>query len=546
MKKRLVALLLALTTMTTMFVGCAKDDKAADGDGEQVLTVGLPQTTSVTDWYDNAFTKYLEEKIGAKLEFVFFSTNAESMNKQLNLMVSAEEELPDVLWGFQGVDKDEMNLLGEDGFLVDLTDLIDEYAPNYKAGLKELSKEEQARIKKQGTNLGDGAFYGMPTIGTGITDDNVNTMTYINKAWLDKVGKAVPTTVDELYDVLKAFKTQDPNGNGRNDEIPLCGSTTGLATSGTTTSYLMNAFVYTNRSNTKGYQLNVTDGKIWSPVATDEWRQGVAYLNKLVSEGLMSDLSFSLGSQGEFVSAVIGDGTAAKIGVFSAHPAVFLSSETALLSEYVVLPALADATGKGGYAVRALNALNFGGYITANCENTELAMKFFDCFYEDDTYLAMRFGEEGVDWKRSEGTAFNGAEAIVDVINAQAYFKGNRTWCKLCLGFLYRNGGLQILNEAKEGIDGEYDRLLKESIDDLNKSKVVNEDISNAVLNDKERDVDTKYWAAYSDCANKFLAECAVGEKNINDDKVWNEYLSQLETYGMSELIKVYQSAYDR
>ena len=48
---------------------------------------------------------------------------------------------------------------------------------------------------------------------------------FINKAWLDRLGLEMPTTVDEWYEVLKAFKEQDANGNGDpNDEIPLTGS----------------------------------------------------------------------------------------------------------------------------------------------------------------------------------------------------------------------------------------------------------------------------------------------------------------------------------
>ena len=51
----------------------------------------------------------------------------------------------------------------------------------------------------------------------------------INKVWLDKLGLAIPTTIQELKDVLIAFKTQDPNGNGIADEIP--SPTTGISTS---------------------------------------------------------------------------------------------------------------------------------------------------------------------------------------------------------------------------------------------------------------------------------------------------------------------------
>jgi putative aldouronate transport system substrate-binding protein len=46
---------------------------------------------------------------------------------------------------------------------------------------------------------------------------------YINQAWLDAVGKEIPTTVEELTDVLIAFRDGDPNGNGVADEFPMSG-----------------------------------------------------------------------------------------------------------------------------------------------------------------------------------------------------------------------------------------------------------------------------------------------------------------------------------
>ena len=43
----------------------------------------------------------------------------------------------------------------------------------------------------------------------------------INKKWLDNLGLEEPKNLDELYNVLKAFKEQDANGNGdTDDEIP--------------------------------------------------------------------------------------------------------------------------------------------------------------------------------------------------------------------------------------------------------------------------------------------------------------------------------------
>jgi putative aldouronate transport system substrate-binding protein len=53
-------------------------------------------------------------------------------------------------------------------------------------------------------------------------DDDGDAMFFMNKKWVDQVGKQIPTTTEELYDVLKAFKENDVNGNGnKDDEIPL-------------------------------------------------------------------------------------------------------------------------------------------------------------------------------------------------------------------------------------------------------------------------------------------------------------------------------------
>src|SRR5690606_23750198 len=43
---------------------------------------------------------------------------------------------------------------------------------------------------------------------------------YIREDWLQKLGLDYPTTSDEYLDVLRAFRDNDLNGNGQNDEIP--------------------------------------------------------------------------------------------------------------------------------------------------------------------------------------------------------------------------------------------------------------------------------------------------------------------------------------
>jgi len=58
-----------------------------------------------------------------------------------------------------------------------------------------------------------GKIYGLPKdAGSGV-------VAYIRKDWLDKLGLKTPTTWDELYAVMQAFTTKDPDGNGQNDTL---------------------------------------------------------------------------------------------------------------------------------------------------------------------------------------------------------------------------------------------------------------------------------------------------------------------------------------
>ena len=94
--------------------------------------------------------------------------------------------------------------------------------------------------------------------------------------------------VDELYEVLKKFATEDHNGNGKADEIPLVGIDVNYRSD--VVVFLVNAFVYCNDTNV----FDVTDGKVWVPYTTDEYRQALIYLNKLYSEGLLSPLFYTI------------------------------------------------------------------------------------------------------------------------------------------------------------------------------------------------------------------------------------------------------------
>ncbi len=101
----------------------------------------------------------------------------------------------------------------------------------------------------------------------------------INQNWLDILGLAEPTTIDELYTVLKLFSENDPDGNGKKDDYGL----TGYIYDNTLGSLAWVEHVFTGAVSR--YELK--DGKLIDYVLSTDTRDALLWLNKLYTEGLL-------------------------------------------------------------------------------------------------------------------------------------------------------------------------------------------------------------------------------------------------------------------
>jgi len=537
--KRVISMLLVLTMVLGLFTACGKKETTSDSDamGEKVtLSLGIPQSSNVTDYENNALTRYLEESLNINIEFVYFASSAADNVQQLALMASGNEEFPDVLLGFD-LDHYTIKEYGQDGYFMDLTDLIDKHGKYYKEQYDKLDKEMQELIQDKGTDDVTGGFYGMPT--TCITlPDNLQSMMYINHEWLKAVGKEMPTTIDELYDVLKAFKTQDPNKNGQDDEIPL------LAKAGNDrdiSCYFINAFTYYDSYN----PFNSNDGKVWSAMSSDEYRQSLIYMNKLCKEELLSDMCYTFAAKSEFVTLITPADNVAKVGVWCGHPAVWTDARTEILNQYSAMPLLEDVTGKGGYTVVRPNALQWTGYITKDCENTEAAMKLLDFFYKDETVTRARHGEKDVDWVEEPGKSELGGDTSIKVLNANAFFTGNSTWCMNGCSFMNEQNYIAVGTDG-EGRQAEVSRLVRESWELVKSAKQPKEIVHSLTYNDEEFATRDEYAGMHSSYIVEQRGLFVTGELDPNSDADWNNYLTNLEKLGHSKLVDVAQSSYSR
>ncbi|MFX3635898.1 MAG: extracellular solute-binding protein [Candidatus Pristimantibacillus sp.] len=151
----------------------------------------------------NVIWKEFEKRTNTKLDITWLSPS--TSEEKINVML-ASGDLPEVTF-VETLVNPQLQKMVEQGVFWDLTPFIKDY-PNLSAPQLDLAWSDSS-IK--GKNYVIPRYY--PSYGGGA-------FPLLRKDWMDKLGVKTPTTLDQLYDVLKAFKEGDPNGNGLADEIP--------------------------------------------------------------------------------------------------------------------------------------------------------------------------------------------------------------------------------------------------------------------------------------------------------------------------------------
>ena len=227
MKMKKTAALLLAASLALCAAGCgSKKGEGADAakdygfhetgypvvDKPITLKAAVKKNPLHGNWEDMYWYQYAKEKTGIDMEFDYI--DKQSWEQKLQLMF-ASNELPDVIiGGYFGISKIDEISYGSEGFLLPLNDLIDKYAPDIKKTLEDYPKA------KNNITAPDGNIYTLPKIA--FSRDNVKRV-WINHEWLKKLGLEKPKTVEEMRNVLYAFRDKDPDGNGKNDTYPVSG-----------------------------------------------------------------------------------------------------------------------------------------------------------------------------------------------------------------------------------------------------------------------------------------------------------------------------------
>lgn len=172
------------------------------------VMAGFDGEDSRHDWNTNQFFQRMEARTGLTFTFQQYTHYAD-WQKAKEAMFSGGE-LPDVLFK-AALTTEELIRYTDGGQLIDLKPLLAENAPNLWALLQD-NPEWLSAI-----TLPSGKIGALPSIQRNAVQNAV----WINEEWLNKLGLSMPSDWEELTQVLTAFRDRDPNGNGKQDEIPL-------------------------------------------------------------------------------------------------------------------------------------------------------------------------------------------------------------------------------------------------------------------------------------------------------------------------------------
>ncbi len=161
---------------------------------EEKLVVAIQTNSFITDYEDNYFTHYMEDKLGIDIEFYLLPTSSDEVKTKISLMASSGEDLPDVLLVDGCLSTESILQYGSSGVFLSLNEYLgdSEKMPNYNK-----IPEEDKVIMEAAQTMADGNMYSLSKYEP-MTWNATPYRNFINRAWLDKLGLEVPKTTDEL------------------------------------------------------------------------------------------------------------------------------------------------------------------------------------------------------------------------------------------------------------------------------------------------------------------------------------------------------------
>ncbi len=467
----------------------------------------------------------LQKMTNIKIDFIHPTLNEQ--DTAFNLLL-ARSPLPDLIeYNYKGYPGGVRQAI-EDGIIMDVSDLIPIYMPNF---CKYLDSMPEIRTM---FGLPDGSYGYFPFIRDPSVS-LVNAGLIIREDLLAETGLEKPTTIDELHEVLLALKEKT------NVKYPMLISDTTQSRS---------IFSSQGRILTGAWDIILDyfrdNGTVKYGPYELAYRDMLETLSAWYQEGLLET---------EFTA--INSSTLLESGIFGGDWAVFtqnigpmekMTSEGKKINPAFAVGGVAPLTLEKGGTNRMLSAMAsleelangiYGLAISSSCDPAKIPalLAFIDYGYSDEGSRLYSIGEEGTCWTRDE----NGNLQFTDLmINNPAGVAKTDYWYRYCRG----NDGGPFVLKSKEFANLYWSLPMQQNATELWTSQmdayvqnpwqlkgVLAPEVSTSIA-EKQVDIDTYVHEMFV----KFL----TGKESLDQ---FDKYREQLEKMGIKEILAAYQEA---
>jgi putative aldouronate transport system substrate-binding protein len=406
------------------------------------------------------------------------------------------------------------------GLIIPLNDLIDQYGPNIKALF-----EKRPDVKNTLT-APDGNIYVLAAIVD--ARSHINFASFgLRKDWIAKLGLKEPDTISEWYTMLKAFKTGDPNGNGKADEIPY-------------TAYKDNNNGLFRLGEAWGLHLYVSDGwYAYGDTVAYDWidpklRDYLTEMHKWYAEGLI-DPEFNTQTNEQYtakcISNIAGSESQFSTMIFPQWNIRMAPDTPDVHWESTNPPAGPDGAR---FLIREtpIEATYFA--ITKDCKDPVTAIKWLDYMYAspEGQILMCNFGIEGVTYNLIDGKPML-SDAILK------YERGSG----LGMEIQGMNSGSFPRVLMPEMIEQRFMQYTDEVIAAKKASEYYVPPFPVIMATDEETSAIQSVMADIDTLRQEYILDFITGRKNISQ---FDSYISQVKAMGIDRVIAIKQTQYNR
>ncbi|ALS26505.1 ABC transporter substrate-binding protein [Paenibacillus sp. 32O-W] len=531
--KTLARMSVAAVLSMSLIAGCSGEPSSGPQTGEEpsgnLNATGLPivnepitlkmvagkAPTTAPDWSQTMLWQEYEKMTNVKIEWEMIPTD--NLAEKRNIML-AGGDYPDAFFT-ASIPTADLLKYGQQGVFIKLNDLIEQHAPNLKAILEKYPEV------KSGLTMPDGNIYSFPTIyDPEFTSVLAGSKMWIKKSWLDNLGLKEPETTDEFYEMLKAFKENDANGNGQQDEIPY--QSVGIAP---LINYLRGAWGLGNRGvRNANVDLDPESGNVRFIPADPKYKEMLQYIRKLYEEGLIASDIFTVQANQFYAT-----------GAEGVYGATITTSPYTLMNQtdYIGATALKGPYGDQIWSAVGSPLASPGAFvITDRNPEPEATVRWIDHLYGEEGSKMFFMGFEGKSYVVNDKGEYEYTEEITNNPNGLTFEQA------LIKYVVWPGGGYPNIVQQRffKGAESQPESV---AAAERFKPFFPEEIWPTFSFTEEENDDMATLGADINSFVTEMQAKFVSGSASFDE---WDQYLKTLDQMGLKRYLEIYQNAYER